>query len=134
MKTASAILGIVGGALDALIGLIIMIFGGSLAGLFVSSGALEGLEGAEYAGSMITGAVVFVGFLVLLVAALAIIGGVVARKNLTVGGILMLAAGLLNFFGGWVGAIVAIMLIVGGILALVAASEAKKAAPPAPAA
>jgi len=134
MKTASVILGIVGGALDALIALIIMIFGGSLVGLFLNSGAVEGLEGAEYAGSMITGAVVFVGFLVLLVGVLAIIGGVVARKNLTVGGILMLAAGLLNFFGGWVGAIVALMLIVGGILALVAASEAKKVAPPAPAA
>jgi hypothetical protein len=134
VKTASAILGIAGGALDGIIALVIMIFGRSLAGLFISAGGLQGMEGAEYAGSMITGAVVFVGFLVLLVGALAITGGLVAKKNATVGGILMLAAGVLNFFLDWVGALIALILIVGGVLSLIVAGEAKKAAPPAPAA
>jgi len=104
VKTAAVVLGIVGGGLDALLALFIMVLG----------------------------ATVIVGFIILLGDVLGIVGGAVARKNPTLGGILMLVAGGLNLFGGRPGFIIGALLITGGILALVAANEAKKAAPPAP--
>jgi len=86
-----------------------------------------------HAAKVLTAAFVIAGFIILLVAVLGIVGGSVGRKNPTLGGILMLVAGGLNLFGGWPGFIIGALLIAGGILALVAANEAKKTAPPAPA-
>ncbi len=128
------ILGIIGGVVDALLGLLV-IFGGMFAGSLIGSNlpGLEGLEATGVTGGMVTGVLVFVGILVLIVAALAIIGGAMAQKRPVVAGILMLIAGVLNFIGGVPGLIVALMLIAGGVLALVAASQDKaQAAPPAP--
>ena len=102
VKTAAVVLGIVGGVLAALLALFIMALGAS----------------------------VIVGCVILLGAVLGIGGGVVARKNPTLGGILMLVAGGLDIFGGRPGFIIGALLITGGILALVAANAAKKAAPP----
>jgi hypothetical protein len=120
VKTTAVVLGIAGGVLNALLALFVMVFGG--------------LAASGVTGSMLTAAFVIAGFIVLLVAVLGIVGGAVARKKPTLGGILMLVAGGLNLFGGWPVFIIAALLITGGILALVAANEAKKAAPPAPAA
>lgn len=138
MKTAAVVLGIVGGVLDALLALFIMVFGGLAAShLPLVSAEIPGLEGVD--SSALTGSVLRVvsvigGFIFLAVAVLGIVGGAVARKKPTLGGILMLVAGGLNLFSGWPGFIIGALLITGGILALVAANEAKKAAPPAPAA
>jgi len=102
VKTAAVVLGIVGGVLAALLALFIMALG----------------------------ATVIVGCIILLGAVLGIAGGAVARKNPTLGGILMLVAGGLDIFGGRPGFIIGALLVTGGILALVAANVAKKAAPP----
>ena len=131
MKTAAVVLGIVGGVLDALLALFIMVFGGVVASALLNAGIPVG---AGITGSVLTAAFVIAGFVILLVAVLGIVGGAVARKKPTLGGILMLVAGGLNLFGGWPGFIIGALLIAGGILALVAANEAKKTAPPAPAA
>jgi hypothetical protein len=136
VKTAAVVLGIIGGVLDALLALFVMVFGGLAANALLNAGipGLEGLAASGVTGSVLTAAFVIAGFVILLVAVLGIVGGAVARKNPTLGGILMLVAGGLNLFGGWPGFIIGALLIAGGILALVAANEAKKTAPPAPAA
>jgi len=92
---AVVVLGIAGGVLDALLALYMMVFGGLTA-----------------AGVLIVGCVI------LWVAVLGIAGGAVARKKPTLGGILMLVAGGLNFFDGWPGVIAGFLFINGGILAL----------------
>lgn len=132
MKVAGMILGIIGGAIDAIYGLLV-IFGGAMIGSV--AGSIEGMSELESAGvttSVITGAAVFVGFLILLLAVLGIVGGAIAKKSPIVAGVLMLIAGVLNFFLYVPGWIVAALLIVGGILAIVGASQdkAQVAAPP----
>lgn len=136
VKVAGMILGIIGGVLDALFGILVII-GGVFAGSLIGSNfpGLEQLQGTGVPGSLVTGAFVIMGLLILIVAALAIIGGAMAQKKPVVSGILLLVAGVLNFFGGVPGFIVALLLITGGVLTLVAANQDKtQAAPPAPAA
>jgi hypothetical protein len=136
VKTAAVVLGIVGGALDALLALFAMVFGGLAANVLLNAGVpgLEDLAASGVTSSMLTGIIIVAGLIILLMGAVGIIGGVVTRKNPTVGGILMLVAGVLNLFCGWIGMVIGALLITGGILALVAAAETRKAAPPAPAA
>jgi len=86
---------------------------------------------AQLGASIMTGAITIAGFLLLAVAALGIIGGLNAKSRPIVGGVLMLLASVLNFFGGWPGVIIGLLLAVGGILALVGAKEVQAPARPA---
>jgi len=63
-----------------------MVFGGLAASALLSAG-IPGFEGVAITGSVLTAAFVIAGFIILLVAVLGIVGGAVARKKPTLGGI-----------------------------------------------
>lgn len=135
VKTAGMILGIVGGVIDAIIGLLCIVGGAFMGSILGGLSGVQGVDVPPEASGIISAGVTVVGVIILLVAVLAIVGGAITNKHAVVGGILMLIAGLLNFFGAWLGFIIALILIAGGVLALVGSSQEKaKAAPPAPAA
>lgn len=136
MRTASMVLGIVGGVL-AVIFAIVFIIGGA----FVSNvgSALDSLanelenQGWEVEDNGVSGmvdatagAVGFglwgVGILSIIGAVLAFIGAAKVKKSNVVAGVLMLVASVPSFFTG-LGVIASILLIIGGILALVPESK-----------
>ena len=66
-----------------------MVFGGLAASALLNAGipGLEGLAASGVTGAVLTAAFVIAGFIILLVAVLGIVGGAVARKKPTLGGI-----------------------------------------------
>jgi len=117
------VLGIIGGALDALLGLLTLLGGRFIARFLTEMGATE--PDMQVGASIVTGAITIAGFLLLAVAALGIAGGLNAKSRPILGGVLMLVASVLNFFGGWPGVIIGLVLVLGGILTLVGAKEAQ---------
>lgn len=130
MRIAAMILGLVGGALDAVMGLTAIAGSSRLAeavrGTGVLRGPLAGLPGADLARVVALG-----GFVLLALGIAVMIGGALAVKAPAVSGAMMLVASLLNFFARALGFLVAVLLIVGGILALVGIKELKNTAAPA---
>jgi len=114
VRKASLVLGIVGGAVDAVIGLAIFAYGPMLGGL---AGRLGAGAPGERSAQIISAIAVAFGLFVVLTGVLAIVGGVVVRKNPVLGGILMLLAALPNFLLRFVGILVGLALVVGGVLA-----------------
>ncbi len=142
MKTASLILGIIGGAL-AVIFAIVFIAGGALVGSmtqslddFTAEMEAEGWEVTENDAatslmSDVTGTAAgtfwLIGILSIVGAALGIVGGTLAKKNGILAGIFMLAAAVPSFFTG-LGIIASVLFVVGGILAIIPQNNVQKAA------
>ncbi len=148
MKTASLVLGIIGGVLAVIFALIFM-----LGGAFVNAGAsviseagnealgelseqLEGLEvnGADVDLSTLSTGVgtvatwfYVIGALSIVGAIVGIVGGALVKKKNVVAGILMIVAAIPSFFTG-LGIIASILFVIGGILALVSGKESAPAA------
>ncbi len=143
MRTASLVLGIVGGVLAVIFG-VMCIIGGIVAGSFVGhvdelNTALENwdtmtnddwnindsdiqIDGYENVYNSFLGlgaSIIYViGGFSIVGAALGIIGGALVKKKNVVAGILMLVASVPSLFTGF-GIIASILLIIGGILALI---------------
>jgi len=128
MRKAGMVLGMIGGVLDAIIGLVVIFGGTFLVRLYSRIGDVEVLQGLG--AGVLTGVMIIAGLLILIAAAVAIIGAANAMKRPVLGGILMIIAGAPNILFNVPGLIIALILIVAGILALVGAKELKVAAPP----
>lgn len=140
MKTASLVLGIIGGVLAIIFGIIFIISGIAVNSLFGSADALadtmgelseqmeaEGwtvedsdvdMSGYDAAVGAGLTTIYVVGALSIVGAILGIVGGAMAKKKNVLAGILMLVAAIPSFFTG-LGIIASILFIIGGILALI---------------
>lgn len=133
MKTASLVLGIIGGVL-AVIFAIVFIAGGALMGSLTQgmdklSAQMEA-EGFEIvqnktasalasdAAGAAAGTMWLIGIASIIGAALGIVGGALAKKKGVLAGIFMLVAAIPSFFTG-LGVIASLLFIVGGILAFI---------------
>ncbi len=152
MKTASLVLGIIGGVLAVIFGIVYIIGGIAAASLVGSADALantlgefgdameaEGwtvedadvdFEGFDDVYNASVGAgitmIYVVGIISIVGAVLGIVGGAMVKKKNVVAGVLMLVAAVPSFFTG-LGILASILFIIGGILALI---PDKQAAPP----
>jgi hypothetical protein len=151
MKTASLVLGIIGGAL-AIIFAIVFMAGGALFGAASNvvgdldqqfeDAILEGVEdsgvdvdvdlsGLDGAANFVTGTfsawAYIAGGLSIVGAVLGIIGAVKVKKSNVAAGILMLVAAIPSFFTG-IGFIASIVFIIGGILSLASGKSTPAAA------
>lgn len=152
MKTASLVLGIIGGVLAIIFGIIYIVGGIAASSLVGSADALgntldEFSEAMEAEGWVVEDAdldfegyddvynasvgagitmVYVVGILSIVGAVLGIVGGAMTKKKNVIAGILMLVAAVPSFFTG-LGIIASILFIIGGILALI---PEKQSAPP----
>lgn len=142
MRTASRVLGIVGGCIALLIALF-AIFGGvvfmaiipNFENVFESEDFdfdndfddsifnQDEMEQASRQGGMMFLAV---GSVIFICGVLGIVGGILVKKHNILSGIFMLIGGVISFFTVW-GIIVAILLILGGIFALI--NESKDSVP-----
>ncbi len=153
MKTASLVLGIIGGALAIIFGIIFIVSGLAVNSLFGTTDALDNtldqlsdqleadglaIDSSDidlsnvddaYNAAIGTGITMIyvVGILSIVGAVLGIVGGAMVKKNNIVAGILMLVAAVPSFFTG-LGIIASIVFIIGGILALVSGKTAAPAA------
>ena len=134
MKTASLVLGIIGGVL-AVIFAVVFIAGGALMGgltdAITSQVEAEGWEvvegqSASAAVEVAAGTLWLIGIASIVGAVLGIVGGALAKKKGVVAGILMVAAAIPSFFTG-LGIIASIMFIIGGILAFIPQKTPQKA-------
>lgn len=145
MKTASLVLGIIGGVL-AIIFAIVFIVSGALVNTFAdsfSSGMDELTEQLKAEGWEVTdnaeipanvsglanaaaGSFWIIGILSIIGAVLGIVGGALAKKKNIVAGVLLLIAAVPSFFTG-LGFLASILFIVGGILALIPEKPAQNA-------
>lgn len=142
MKTASLVLGIIGGVL-AIIFAIIFIGSGALVGSMAqgideltAQMEEEGWEVVEdesvsVLATDVTGAaagtLLFIGIASIIGAAMGIVGGALAKKKSIIAGILMLVAAIPSFFTG-LGIIASVLFIIGGIMALIPQKTEQKAA------
>jgi hypothetical protein len=155
MKTASLVLGIIGGVLAIIFAIFFMIGGAVMnsAANYVSEmddfgGAMdeltqqleaEGLtiedndvdyssldDAINYGAGAVAAGLYIAGILGIIGGIMGIVGGALAKKKNVVAGILMLVAAVPSFFTG-LGFIASILFIIGGILALI---PDKQAAPP----
>ncbi len=156
MKTASLVLGIIGGVLAIIFAIVFMI-----GGAFVNSaasyvqdmgefgGAMDELseqleaegftvedsdvnydaldDAINYGASAVATGFYIAGILGIIGGILGIVGGALAKKKNVVAGILMLVAAVPSFFTG-LGIIASILFIIGGILALIPDKSAPVAA------
>lgn len=139
MRTASLVLGIVGGVLAIIFAIVFMVSGAFF--FSVASGEAEGIAievndvsidvdeaafgGADEASIVVGAASGFfwiIGILSIIGAVLGIVGGALAKKKNVVAGILMIVAAVPSFFTG-IGFIASILFIIGGIFALVPESK-----------
>ncbi len=118
VRMASIILGVVGGSIDVIVGFSAA-FDSSRIGSAI--GSAGGTSGASVGGLVLLG-----GLLIIIFGAAGIAGAIVSRKRTSLGGVMMVAAGLLNFLPRFGWAIVAGMaLIAGGVFAMAGSGEQK---------
>jgi hypothetical protein len=119
MRTAAMVLGIIGGVVALIIGIGAWTCG-SMA-YWITTGA--GGE-AEHAGTMLG----IWGFVVFILAIVALVGGALSRTKPVVASILMFIGGIGGFIAAsWFWLFPAVLLIIGAILALIGRKEIVKA-------
>lgn len=140
MKTASLVLGIIGGVL-AVIFAVVFIIGGALVSsmesgmdALASQMAAEGWEVTDNsnasnvvsaAAGAAAGTLWLIGIASIVGAVLGIVGGVFARKKNILAGIFMVVAAIPSIFTG-LGLIASVLFVVGGILAFIPEKTSQK--------
>jgi len=118
MKACVVVIGIAGGVLNLLFGLFLLLYGGiaGQAGLGARLADLGNGLGARLAGSVVIKDSREAGVMFLIVGAVAIVGGALARKRPALGAILMLMAAVISaLLGGWTGVALGVLLLLGAI-------------------
>ena len=149
MRTASMVLGIVGGVLAIIFAIIVILIGYSASYFIDSVDSMDSDEWhlrfedqdihfetdmnaniPDFASKTVRSIVWIPAILSFAGAALAIIGAVFVKKKNTMAGVLMIVAAVLSFFTA-VGFLASVILVVGGILALVPENKGPLTVPPA---
>ncbi|OQA46708.1 MAG: hypothetical protein BWY46_01989 [Firmicutes bacterium ADurb.Bin300] len=126
MRTASLVLGIIGGVLAVIFALIFMASGalvGSLGGAF----EIEGNLPADQAAGLVASSLYIIGGLSIVGAVLGIVGGAMAKKKNILAGIFLIVAAIPSLFTG-LGIIASILFIIGGVFAFIPQKDKQAAA------
>ena len=118
IKACVVVIGITGGVLDLLFGFFLLLYGGvaGQAGLGARLADLGNGLGARLAGSVVIKDSLEAGVMFLIVGAVAIVGGVLARKRPALGAIPMLMAAVISaLLGGSAGVALGVLLLLGAI-------------------